>query len=204
MSDINEENTPAAPEPEAPAAPEPQAEPSAEEIISGLRTELDGMRDAYLRAHAEMENTRKRAEADVETRSRFALQNFARDILSVADNLQRAREHLPRDLETLDETVKNLAVGLEMTEKGLMTVLERYGVTPVPGVGTPFDPHIHQAVQEADDPSVPAGTVVRVFQSGYRLHDRLLRAAMVVVSRGGPKGEGVAPAAPGSAVDTEA
>jgi len=200
----NPENTtpPETPETEA-AAPEPAPEPTAEDRIAALEAETAKLKDAYIRAHAEMENVRKRAAAEIESKLKYALQGLAKDILPVADNLQRALEAVPQD-GIADETVKNLVVGLEMTEKGLREALERYNIRAVPGTGAPFDPHVHQAVQEVEDASVPSGTVVQVFQPGYLLHDRLLRAAMVVVSRGGPKGDGMAPGGPGQTVDTQA
>ncbi len=179
------------------------AEPTAEDRIAELEAEVTKLKDAYVRAHAEMENVRKRAAADIENRTKFAVQGFAKDMLSVVDNLQRALGALPQDEAAMDEATKNLCVGLKMTETGLNDTLERYKVMPVPGVGSPFDPHVHQAVQEIDDPSVPSGTVVQVFQTGYVIHDRLLREAMVVVSRGGPKGEGQEPGAPGKTADIE-
>ncbi len=186
----------------AETASEAAAQPAAEDKVAQLEAEVAKLKDGYIRAHAEMENIRKRTAAEIESRLRYALQGLAKDILPVADNLQRALAALPKDIQ--DEAVKNMAVGLEMTEKGLVEALERYHVHAVPGVGAPFDPHVHQAVQEVEDTTVPTGTVVQVFQPGYVLHDRLLRAAMVVVSKGGPKGEGQAPSGPGAAVDTQA
>jgi len=188
-------------------AAEDQVELSPEEQdearIAELEAEVAKLKDAYVRAHAEMENVRKRAQSDIETRTKFAVQNFAKDMLTVADNLQRALEVLPKDEAAMDEATKNLTVGLKMTETGLAETLDRHNVKPVPGVGSPFDPHVHQAVQEIEDTSVPAGTVVQVFQTGYVLNDRLLREAMVVVSRGGPKGEGAQPGGPGKTADIE-
>lgn len=178
-------------------------EPTADDRIAELEAEVAKLKDAYVRAHAEMDNVRKRAASDIENRTKFAVQGFAKDILTVADNLQRALDVLPNDEDGMDDTLKNLSVGLKMTGTGLAETLERHKVTPVPGVGSPFDPHVHQAVQEIDDLSVPAGTVIQVFQTGYTLNDRLLREAMVVVSRGGPKGEGSEPAGPGKAADIE-
>lgn len=194
---------PEAAEAEAVDAVEEQGELCAEDRVLELEAEVAKLKDAYIRAHAEMENVRKRAAADIENRTKFAVQGFAKDILAVADNLQRALDVLPADDAAMDDTLKNLSVGLKMTGSGLAETLERHKVLPVPGVGSPFDPHVHQAVQEIDDLSVPAGTVIQVFQTGYTLNDRLLREAMVVVSRGGPKGEGEQPAAPGKAADIE-
>jgi len=183
---------------------EDTAEPTADDRIAELEAEVNKLKDAYVRAHAEMENVRKRAAADMENRTKFAVQNFAKDILTVADNLQRALDVLPKDENNMDETTKNLSVGLNMTVSDLETTLERHKVIAAPGVGAPFDPHVHQAVQEVSDPNVPAGTVVQVFQTGYVLNGRLLREAMVVVSKDGPKGDGQQPGGPGASIDTEA
>ncbi|WP_337996358.1 nucleotide exchange factor GrpE [Oleispirillum naphthae] len=193
---------PETPQAEAPA-PEPAPEPTPEDRIAALEAEAAKLKDAYIRAHADMENLRKRSAAEIETKLKYALQGLATDILPVADNLQRALSAVPQD-GLADETVKNLVIGLEMTEKGLQEALGRYNIRAVPGVGAPFDPHVHQAVHEIEDASVPSGTVVQVFQPGYVLHDRLLRAAMVVVSKGGPKGDGMPPGGPGQTVDTQA
>jgi len=178
-------------------------EQEAEDRIAELEAEVAKLKDAYVRAHAEMENVRKRAAADIESRTKYAVQGFAKDMLTVADNLQRALSSLPQDESQLDDVMKNVCVGLKMTEAGLSETLERHKITQVPGAGQPFDPNMHQAVQEVEDPSVPAGTVVQVFQTGYMLNDRLLREAMVVVSRGGPKGDGEQPKAPGQTADIQ-
>ncbi len=188
----------------APQAEAVPAEPTAEEKIAQLEAEIAKLKDAYIRAHAEMENVRKRTAAEIENRLRYALQPLASEILPAADNLQRALSAIPQGGAALDDTVKNLVVGLEMTEKALLDALERNNIRAVPGIGAPFDPHVHQAVQEIEDSSVPSGTVIQLFQPGYVLHDRLLRAAMVVVSRGGPKGNGQEPGGPGVTLDTQA
>lgn len=188
---------------EAPETPETEAAvPAPEERIAELEAEVAKLKDAYIRAHAEMENLRKRTAAEMEQKLKYAQQPLANAVLPVADNLRRALAAVPQG-ET-DEATRNLIVGLEMTEKELLEALARNQVKPVPGVGAPFDPHVHQAVQEVEDPQVPSGTVVQVFQTGYAIHDRLLRAAMVVVSKGGPKGQGQEPGGPGKTVDTQA
>lgn len=194
-------------QPDAEAPETPNADdtaPKAEDRIAELEAEVAKLKDAYIRAHAEMENLRKRTAAELEQKLRYAQQPLAMGILPVADNLRRALAAAPQPENAVDEAIKNLIVGLEMTEKGLLETLERNAIKAVPGVGAPFDPHVHQAVQEVEDPSVPSGTVVQVFQTGYAIHDRLLRAAMVVVSKGGPKGTGQEPGGPGKTVDTEA
>ncbi len=187
--------------PESPAAED--AAPAPEARIAELEAEVAKLKDAYIRAHADMENLRKRTAAEMEQKLKYAQQPLASAILPVADNLRRALSAVPQG-EAADDAVRNLIVGLEMTETELLGALERNQVKPVPGVGAPFDPHVHQAVQEVEDPQVPTGTVVQVFQTGYQIHDRLLRAAMVVVSKGGPKGAGQEPGGPGKTVDTQA
>lgn len=188
---------------EAPETPETEAAaPAPEARIAELEAEVAKLKDAYIRAHAEMENLRKRTAAEVEHKLKYAQQPLANAILPVADNLRRALAAMPEG--EAEEATRNLIVGLEMTEKELLEALARNQVKPVPGIGAPFDPHLHQAVQEVEDPQVPSGTVVQVFQTGYQIHDRLLRAAMVVVSKGGPKGQGQEPGGPGKTVDTQA
>lgn len=201
------QETPEANRPDAaPETPETAeaAAPKPEDRIAELEAEVAKLKDGYIRAHAEMENLRKRTAAELEQRLKYAQQPLANAILPVADNLRRALSAMPQGDAATDEATKNLVIGLEMTEKGLLEALERNQVKPVPGVGAPFDPHVHQAVQEIEDPQVPSGTVVQVFQTGYQIHDRLLRAAMVVVSKGGPKGQGQEPGGPGVTLDTQA
>jgi molecular chaperone GrpE len=122
----------------------------------------------------------------------------------VADNLSRALLAAPPESRAANDTLKNLSTGVELTERELHTILENQGVRRVTSLDQPFDPNLHNAIQEVENPSVPSGTVVQVFQEGYTIHDRLLRPAMVVVSRGGPKREAPAQPAAGTAgVDTK-
>ena len=185
-------------EPEVTEAPAPDR--SAE-----LEAALDDLRDRLLRAHAEMENLRRRTEREVQDAKRYANASFARDLLAVADNLRRAIDAAAPD-KAEDESVDDGAdpaltaflQGVELTERELLKALEKNGVTKLSPKGQLFDPHRHEAVFEAPDPSVPAGTVVQVMQEGYMIGDRILRPAMVGVARGGPK-----PQAP-AGVDTSA
>lgn len=203
MTQETEANRPEAAE--TPETPEVEAvQPAPEDRIAELEAEVAKLKDAYIRAHADMENLRKRTAAELEQKLKYAQQPLASAILPVADNLRRALGAVPQGEAAADDAIRNLIVGLEMTEKELLDALARNQVKPVPGVGAPFDPHLHQAVQEVEDPEVPTGTVVQVFQTGYQIHDRLLRAAMVVVSKGGPKGQGQEPGGPGMTVDTQA
>ena len=140
-----------------------------------------------LYAKAEVENVRRRLETQAEERGKYAVMNFAKDVLSVADNLRRALDAVPAEARESSELGKTLTVGVEMTERELLGTLERYGIRPVPAHGERFDANVHQAMMEVEDSTVAAGTVVLVMQTGYKIHDRLLRPALVGVSKGGPK-----------------
>ena len=160
-----------------------------------LLAELANLKEQVLRYAAEAENTKRRAEREANDARAFAIQKFARDLLGVADNLARAREHAPANAE--DPLVKNLAVGLEMTEKDLLTAFERNGLKRVdPPRGAKFDPHQHQAVMERPADDIGPGAVLEVLQPGYDLMGRIVRPAMVVVSAKGSKGEAPSDAAP--------
>ncbi|MCH9751257.1 MAG: nucleotide exchange factor GrpE [Alphaproteobacteria bacterium] len=179
----------ASPDVDADAEPEveaDEAEPlTMEQQFLALEIEKQEMRDQMLRALAEMENLRKRAEREKSDARTYAIEKFARDLLSVSDNLARALEALPEDeREALTEGGKGLLGGIEMTQKELHTVLTRHGVTAIEvEPGAAFDPNLHQAV--ANIPSEhPNGTIASLFQAGWRIGDRTLRAAMVAVSAG--------------------
>src|SRR5580658_3649330 len=164
------------------------AEPvAAEGDAEALRAEGASLKDPMLRVAAEAENTKRRTERDANDARSYAIQKFARDLLGVADNLQRAMQHAPTD--AADPLVKNLAIGLAMTEKELMGAFERNGLKAIDPVrGAKFDPHQHQAVQEQPSDDVPAGGVVQVVQPGYELFGRLVRPAMVIVAARGSGG----------------
>lgn len=151
-----------------------------------LEAAVDDLRDRLLRSHAEMENLRRRTEREVQDAKRYAVANFARDLLGVADNLRRALEAASGGASA-DPTLAALVQGVELTERELLKSLDKNGVKKLEPKGKPFDPHHHEAVFEAPDPTVPAGTVVQVMQDGYLIGDRILRPAMVGVARGGPK-----------------
>lgn len=156
-----------------------------ERQIEQLKTELAEMQDKHLRAVAEAQNVRRRAQQDIEKERKFGIERFARDVLSVADNLGRALTAVPAE-ETLDPGLRNVITGVRATERELQSVLERHGVTRIEALGKPFNAEFHQAMMEREDPSVPTGTVVQELIPGYLLAGRLLRAAMVAVSKGGP------------------
>ena len=166
---------------------------TAETEIEALRAELAGLREQTLRYAADAENTKRRAERDANNARAYAIEKFARDLLGVADNLSRALQHTPR--EALDPQVKNLVVGLEMTEKELLAAFDRNGLKRLdPPRGAKFDPHLHQAMMEQPADDVGPGAVLQVMQTGYELFGRIVRPAMVVVSARGSAG--AAPADP--------
>jgi molecular chaperone GrpE len=152
-----------------------------DEALTILRADAAALKEQALRYAAEVENTKRRAEREVNDARAYAIQKFARDLLGVADNLARALQHAPKDAE--DPATRNLAVGLEMTQKDLIGAFERNGLkTVAPGVGEKFDPHLHQAVMEQTSDSVAPGMVIQVLQTGYDLFGRIVRPAMVVVA----------------------
>ncbi|MGP9820484.1 nucleotide exchange factor GrpE [Salinarimonas sp. NSM] len=161
--------------------------------IAELEAERDALKDKLLRALADVENIRRRAEREVADARIYAKTNFARDMLSTADNVRRALESLGDAREGLEGPAKTLVEGIELTERDLLHTLERHGVKKLDPVGERFDPNLHQAMFEIPDESKPSGTVVQVVQTGYVIGERCLRPAMVGVSKGGPKatnGEG--------------
>jgi molecular chaperone GrpE len=166
-----------------------------QERLAELEAEVARLKDERLRALAEVENVRRRAQRDRQEASQYAISAFARDLLVVADNLQRALASIDSAARAVDPALDALASGIEMTERQLLGVLERYGVKPIEAEGAPFDPHVHEAMFELDNPSVEHGTVLQVLERGYLLHDRTLRPARVGLARGGPKRAPTEPAA---------
>jgi molecular chaperone GrpE len=163
-------------------------------ILSTLRlAELEGevadLKDKLLRALAETENVRRRAMRDREDAAKYATAGFAREMLPVADNLRRALESVDGETREQVEALDALVIGIEMTEREMLNAFERAGIKPVEALDRKFDHNLHEALFEMEDPSRPAGTVVQVIQSGYVLHERLLRPAKVGVSKGGAKPE---------------
>jgi len=161
------------------------AGPKPEERIAALEAEVSKCKDQLLRAMAETENVRRRAQKEREDTSRFAIQSFAKDVLPVADNLRRALDAIPPEARETDEMLKTLAVGVDATERQLAASLERHGVKRSDPTGEPFDPNFHQVMFEIENTGKPAGTIVQVLQAGYTLNGRLLREAMVGVAKAG-------------------
>jgi molecular chaperone GrpE len=168
------------------AAEAPAAEPSAEERLAALEAELADVKDRLLRALAETENVRRRAQREREEAIKYAVAGFAKDLLSTADNLRRALDSVPAS-EIADERAKSLLQGVAATERELLSVFERHGIRRIDPKGERFDHNYHQAIFEVENSQEPAGTVVEVLQPGYVLHDRLLRPAMVGVAKEGRK-----------------
>lgn len=170
------------------AATEPQpAQPAVNTAeLEKAKAEAADYKDKALRAVAELENYRRRAEKEREDVSKYAISNFAREMLPVADNLRRALDSQPSFDGESAAPLKAFVSGVELTERELLAAFERFGLKKIDPMGQPFDHNFHQAMFELDDPNQPVGTVVQVMQPGYVLKDRLLRPALVGVSKGGP------------------
>lgn len=183
----------------------PQTEDGADvqtDALAKAQAEIAELKDRLLRNAAEGENLRKRLEREKEDAAKYAAGKFAKDILSVADNLRRALETAPKDAPKdtgENDPVHGLIAGVEATERELLGVFERHGIQRIDPRGQRFDPNLHQAMFEIEDPTQPSGTVIQVVAAGYVQHGRLLRAAMVGVSKGGPQPE----IQPGNTVNTQ-
>jgi molecular chaperone GrpE len=175
-------------EPEGSPAAEAAPERTVQDVLEALVKESADYKDRWLRTLAEMENLRRRTEREVADARVYGITGFARDVVAVADNMQRAMQALDAELrEKADAGVKALLDGVELTERELLNVLEKHGVKKVEPAGEKFDPNFHQAMFEMPDSSVSAGTVVQVLQPGYTIAERVLRPALVAVAKGGPK-----------------
>jgi molecular chaperone GrpE len=156
--------------------------------VEALAKEAAEARDRTLRTLAEMENLRKRTSREVADARVYGITGFARDVLDIADNLQRALDAVPYETRAAaDPGLKALIEGVELTERSLLNALEKNGVKKFDPTGEKFDPNFQQAMYEVPDPTVPSGTVMQVVQSGYMIGDRILRPALVAVSKGGAK-----------------
>ncbi len=174
-------------------APEMGGEPFAAEFaaLEALKNEVENLKDQRLRALAEVENVRRRAERDKTEASQYAITRFARDMLGIADNFSRALAACPPELrQGADPQIKAVLEGVEATDRQLLTTLEQYGVKQVDTTDGRFDPNLHQAVAEVPGGDKPAGTIVDVIQAGFMIGERLLRPAMVTVARREPQGVG--------------
>ncbi|AQX19082.1 molecular chaperone GrpE [Bartonella sp. CDC_skunk] len=173
---------------------EGESDPNAEveEIQSAdplviLQDENKQLKDQILRLAADMENLRRRTARDVADAKAYSIANFARDMLSVSDDLHRALAAIPKDAGENNSGLKTLVEGVEMTERAMMTALERHGVKKIDPEGQKFDPHFHQAMFEIPNADVPENTVQQVVQAGYIIGERVLRPAIVGVTKGAVK-----------------
>ncbi len=175
------------------------AHPTNDQRIPEYEARIAELQDQVLRATAETENVRRRAQRDVEESGKFAISGFARDLTAVCDNLNRAAESIPEEARQENDMLKNLYEGVDMTLRELLGVFERYNIQRIHPMGDMFDHNLHQAVVQIEDDNHPAGTILQVMQAGYTLNGRLLRPAMVGVSK--PTSQ---PSEPAPQVDTEA
>ncbi|MCC7271733.1 MAG: nucleotide exchange factor GrpE [Alphaproteobacteria bacterium] len=182
----------------APAgAPDAMAEPLAEAAarIAALESEVAALKDQYLRAVAETDNVRRRGDRERQDALKYGASSFAKDMLSVADNLRRALDALPPEARS-EERTRAFVDGVELTERELLAAMGRHGIERVAPLDVPFDHHRHQAMFEVPGTGKPAGTVVQCLQPGYVMHDRLLRPALVGVAKDAPAPQAAAPTPP--------
>ncbi len=177
----NTENNPV--ENEAPDASAPQEEQQDDKLAAAV-AEIADLKDRLLRAVAETENLRRRSDREKADAANYAMTAFARDLLSVGDNLRRALDSIPEDTD-LGDNAKTLVEGIEMTERELLNMLERHNIKKIDPMGEKFSHDLHQALFELPDTGEEDGTIVQVMQVGYKIKDRLLRPAMVGVAKGG-------------------
>ncbi len=161
--------------------------PVAQEQVEALTKEVLHWKDLALRTAAEMENLRKRCQIDMQNTAKYANKDFAKDMLPVVDNLENALKHtrveMGKSTEALPPFLTSLYQGVEMTHKQLLSALEKHKVTKMQDVGQIFNPDKHQVIQQVEDPSKPAGTIIEEMQTGYELDGRVLREAMVIVTK---------------------
>lgn len=169
---------------EATAAPETEGTPAADPLAQAQRDAAES-RDRALRALAELENFRRRADKERQETAKYAVASFARDFVGVVDNLRRGLDSVKPEDRKANAALDALAQGMELTERDMLAAFERHGIVRHDPKGQPFDANLHQAMMEIEDSSVEPGTVVQVMQAGYTLHDRLLRPALVGVAKGG-------------------
>ncbi len=188
MSDKTTPTPDAAADTDSPAAaPAAPAEAAAESAVPARLAELEAavadLTDRLLRSAADMENLRRRTEREIADARQYAVTGFARDLLSVGDNLRRALEAIPAEVRSADAQLATFAEGVELTERELLKALSKHGVEKLDPVGQKFDPNFHQAIFEVESADQPAGTVVQVVQAGYSIADRVLRPAMVGIAK---------------------
>jgi len=161
----------------------PPDDAGGDDDIANLAAERDELRDQLLRTLADNENLRRRTERELTAAKKYGAMGFARDLMASVDNLDKAIDLIPENKDELNETVKNILIGVEMTGREIASVLERHNISKISPDGEKFDYNLHQAMFEVPSDDVEPGIVMQVVQSGYQLHDRLLRPAMVGVSK---------------------
>ncbi|MDJ0685031.1 MAG: nucleotide exchange factor GrpE [Alphaproteobacteria bacterium] len=199
------------PEDQAEATQDQAADPAAhpaddavDDPLDALQAENAQLKDRLMRALAEVENTRRRAEKDRQDAAKYGPSGLAKELLPVLDNLGRAVQSVTPDQREENEALNNISTGVEMVAKQFLDAFARFGVKQIdPEAGERFSYEVHQAMSELEMPDQPAGAIVQTLQPGYMMHDRLLRAAMVVVAKGGPK-PGAAPPEDHKPIDTTA
>jgi molecular chaperone GrpE len=172
-----------------------EGERSVHDVIAALQAEAADYKDRWMRAQAETENVRKRYEREKEDTAKYAITKFAREVVNVGDNFQRAIDAVPAGAAEREPALKSFLEGVTLTERELLNVLERHGIKRLYPKDEPFNPHLHQAMMEVPRSDVAPGTIVQVFQPGFTIEDRVLRPAMVVVAKAEPKAAEVRPAA---------
>lgn len=194
MTEESNKNGPDAAVAADPSAPEQHDDVNVAEqttdLVDELKAENADLRDRFLRLAAEMDNLRRRTDREIKDAKSYAVTGFARDMLSVSDNLRRALDAIPDDMRAgADAGLTSLIEGVDMTERSMLSALERHGVRKIDAEGQKFDPNFHQAMFEVPNADVANNTVVQVVQAGYAIGERVLRPAMVGVAKGGPKSE---------------
>lgn len=209
MTETNKQDAQAEDRPEAPVDTGMAAEEAVEAVNEAAEPqaataeEVAELKDRLLRTLAEMENLRRRTQREIEEARKFAITGFARDLLEVVDNLGRALAAVPAEAREQNDFLKNLVLGVEMTERALLNAFEKHQVRRVePKKGEKFDHNLHQAMFEVPTTTQPPGTVAEVVQAGYVIADRLLRPALVGVAKAAPQAAAEEAAEPGTTVDT--
>jgi molecular chaperone GrpE len=182
-------------EPPAAGAAAGEGQRSVHDVIAALQAEAADYKDKWMRAQAETENVRKRYEREKEETAKYAITKFARDIVNVGDNFQRAIDAVPAGAAEREPALKSFLEGVTLTERELLNILERHGIKRLNPKDEPFNPHLHQAMMEVPRSDVAPGTIVQVFQPGFFIEDRVLRPAMVVVAKAEPRPAEARPAA---------
>jgi molecular chaperone GrpE len=171
-------------EPPLPPEEETSLQEEEQKEDQDLAAEVEKLKNQLLRTLAEFENYRKRADREREETAKFAISNFSRDLLTVADNLRRALESIPEDHEKPEELLNSLLEGVQITENELLSAFKKHGIQKIDPLDQSFDHHLHQAMFEVENPDVHPGTIVHVMQPGYEISGRLLRPALVGVAKG--------------------